>query len=150
MDGMHVGDFNGWNPSATPTAWQPDGQWMVSLELTHGIHEYLFLVAEAIDRSTRFRDSHPELAHRFIDVRYTDLVADPLAAVRQIYDQLELRLSDAAAERMRRLAAHRSRYPKRIGSPTLALLKLDVLAEARRFERYCFRFGLGEGESALA
>ena len=23
---------------------QPDGQWMVSLELTHGFHEYLFLV----------------------------------------------------------------------------------------------------------
>jgi len=39
-----VGDFNGWNPSATPMARQPDGQWMVSLELTHGYHEYLFLV----------------------------------------------------------------------------------------------------------
>ena len=39
-----VGDFNGWNPSATPMARQPDGQWMVSLELTHGFHEYLFLV----------------------------------------------------------------------------------------------------------
>ena len=23
---------------------QPDGQWMVGLELTHGFHEYLFLV----------------------------------------------------------------------------------------------------------
>jgi hypothetical protein len=108
------------------------------------------VLAGAIDQSTRFRDTHPELAHRFIDVRYTELVADPLAIVRQIYDQLQIHLSDRAAERMGRLAASRSRYPKRFGSPTLAQLGLDVLAEARRFERYCFRFGIGEKESALA
>ena len=39
-----AGDFNGWNPCATPMSRQPDGQWMVSLELSHGFHEYLFLV----------------------------------------------------------------------------------------------------------
>jgi len=39
-----VGDFNGWNPSATQMARQPDGKWIVSLEVTHGYHEYLFLV----------------------------------------------------------------------------------------------------------
>jgi LPS sulfotransferase NodH len=107
-------------------------------------------LAQAIDRTTRFRDSHPELAHRFIDVRYTDLVADPLAVIRQIYHQLQIHLTDCAAERMRRLAANRSRYPKRFGSPTLAQLGLDVLAEAPRFERYCSRFGISEKEPALA
>src|SRR5882672_12935463 len=39
-----VGDFNDWNPEATPMARQPDGRWMVSLELTHGYDEYLVLV----------------------------------------------------------------------------------------------------------
>ena len=39
-----VGDFNDWNPRATPMARQPDGRWMASLELTHGYHEYFFLV----------------------------------------------------------------------------------------------------------
>ena len=39
-----VGDFNGWNPRATPMARQPDGRWMVSLELSHGFHEYLLLI----------------------------------------------------------------------------------------------------------
>ena len=39
-----VGDFNSWNSTATPMARQPDGRWTVSLELTHGYHEYLFLV----------------------------------------------------------------------------------------------------------
>ena len=39
-----VGDFNGWDPKATPMTRQADGQWMVSLELRHGYHQYVFLV----------------------------------------------------------------------------------------------------------
>jgi 1,4-alpha-glucan branching enzyme len=39
-----TGDFNEWEPRATPMQRMPDGRWMVSLELHHGHHEYLFLV----------------------------------------------------------------------------------------------------------
>jgi len=39
-----VGDFNDWNPYTTPMVRQADGRWMSSVELTHGYHEYLFLV----------------------------------------------------------------------------------------------------------
>ena len=39
-----VGDFNNWNPNATPMIRKPDGYWMVSLELRHGYHQYVFLV----------------------------------------------------------------------------------------------------------
>jgi len=39
-----VGDFNSWNPNATTMIRQPDGQWMASLELTHGYHQYAFLL----------------------------------------------------------------------------------------------------------
>jgi 1,4-alpha-glucan branching enzyme len=39
-----VGDFNGWDLAATPMQRMPDGRWMASLELTHGYHQYLFLV----------------------------------------------------------------------------------------------------------
>ena len=39
-----VGDFNNWNPNATPMNRQPDGQWTASLELRHGYHQYVFLV----------------------------------------------------------------------------------------------------------
>jgi hypothetical protein len=107
------------------------------------------VLADAIDRLTRFRGKHPELEPRIVDVRYADLVADPLAEVRRIYHQLQIPLPECAADRMRRLAANRSRYPNRFGTPTLAQLGVDVLAEARRFEPYCFRFGI-EQESALA
>jgi len=39
-----IGDFNYWNPAATPMARQPDGRWMATLDLAHGYHEYVFLV----------------------------------------------------------------------------------------------------------
>ena len=45
-------------------------------------------IAERMERFIRFREVHPELAGRFIDVNYSELVADPLAAVRRIYHQL--------------------------------------------------------------
>lgn len=39
-----AGGFNDWNPTATPMNRMPDGRWMASLELSHGHHQYLFLV----------------------------------------------------------------------------------------------------------
>jgi 1,4-alpha-glucan branching enzyme len=41
---MLVGDFNGWDVTATPMHRTPDGRWMASLELPHGHHQYVFLV----------------------------------------------------------------------------------------------------------
>jgi 1,4-alpha-glucan branching enzyme len=39
-----VGDFNDWQPDATPMQKMPDGCWTVRLELRHGSYRYLFLV----------------------------------------------------------------------------------------------------------
>lgn len=39
-----VGDFNNWDPAATPMNRMPDGAWMVGVELGHGYHQYYFLV----------------------------------------------------------------------------------------------------------
>jgi 1,4-alpha-glucan branching enzyme len=39
-----VGDFNGWDPAATPMQRMPDGGWTASLALHHGYHQYLFVV----------------------------------------------------------------------------------------------------------
>jgi len=46
-EAQHVtlaGEFNDWNPTATPMQRMPDSRWMASLELPHGHHQYLFLV----------------------------------------------------------------------------------------------------------
>ena len=39
-----------------------------------------------MDRTMRFRDAHPQLADRFVDVQYADLIRDPLALVEVVYD----------------------------------------------------------------
>jgi Sulfotransferase family len=123
------------------------------LEVMHGLfartggHEQIARreareLAAAMDRSIQFRDRHPELAGRFIDMKYSELASDPLAAVRRIYEQLGLPLTETAAERMRRLASARSRYRGRHATPTLADLGFDPPTEAQRFDHYCVRFGI--------
>jgi len=105
-----------------------------------GVRE-AWMLAEGIQRIMRFREAHPELATRFIDVTYRELVSDPLAIVRQIYQQFDIQLTEAAAERMQRMASNRSRYRAHNGSPTLAEVGLDGPTETLRFQSYCSRFG---------
>jgi len=99
-------------------------------------------IEEIVNRIARFRDARPELAGQFIDVNYRELVSDPLAVVRRIYQKLDMRMTEVATERMQRVALSRSRYRRSKHSPTLADLKLDAPADTRRFESYCSRFGI--------
>lgn len=39
-----IGDFNNWRPNANPMQQQPDGGWLVRVELKHGHHRYAFVV----------------------------------------------------------------------------------------------------------
>lgn len=39
-----IGDFNEWQPAAHPMTRMPDGGWVIRMELSHGHHQYLFLV----------------------------------------------------------------------------------------------------------
>jgi 1,4-alpha-glucan branching enzyme len=39
-----MGDFNGWSPNAHPMERRPDGFWLLQVPLSHGHHQYLFLV----------------------------------------------------------------------------------------------------------
>jgi 1,4-alpha-glucan branching enzyme len=39
-----IGDFNNWSPNANPMKRQPDGGWTIQVPLTHGHHQYVYLV----------------------------------------------------------------------------------------------------------
>jgi len=99
-------------------------------------------LAEHIEGITSFREAHPKLDGRFIDIKYHELVADPLTVVREIYQRLDKRLTKMAAARMQSLASKRSRYKGRYGSRTLENLGMDGPCLTRRFEGYCSRFGI--------
>ncbi len=100
------------------------------------------MLAELVECITRFRDARPELVGRFIDVQYRELVSDPLAVVRRIYQQLDLRLTNATAERMQQLAWSRSRYKRSHVSMTPGDPGIEGSVEDRLFEAYCSRFGI--------
>ena len=58
--------------------------------------EQLTLMSHMLNSAMKFRQSHSMLDHRWVDVRYTDLVDDPIAVVREIYARFDWRLSPEA------------------------------------------------------
>ena len=99
------------------------------------------LLAEKMESSIRFRDFHPELAGRFLDLNYTELISDPMAAVRRIYQHMDRPLTQPAVQRMQQLVAARSRYRWQKNQPRPDR-GLDASEVMRRFENYCLRFGI--------
>ncbi len=79
---------------------------------------------------------------RFLDVRYQDLLRDPMATVRRIYDRFGMAFTVAAEARMQRFLAT---HPKDQHGPhrySLETFGLDARDLAHRFKSYCERFGL--------
>ena len=98
--------------------------------------------ADGLHRALRVRDEGDVPANRFLDVRYTDLVRDPLGTVRLIYHHFDLVLTPAAKERMRRYLAQHPKDKHGRHSYTLAEFGLDPDEESARYRSYCQRFGL--------
>jgi hypothetical protein len=117
----------------------PSREWMAETEAKSLVWR--------MERLIEFRDQHPELANRFVDVNYSDLTADPLAVVRRIYQHFGMPLSSGAIERMSRLAESRSAYKGRRSAPTLSEVGLNSSAQVRMFSEYCRRFGIPSGSA---
>jgi hypothetical protein len=106
-----------------------------------GLHEARML-GDGLDRITRFREGHPELEDRFLDVNYDELVADPAEMIHRLYQKLDMPLTSMAREGVMHLIAKRSRYRPRSGGPTLADLGIDTRMVIPQFAEYCVRFGI--------
>jgi hypothetical protein len=105
------------------------------------------ILAAGTERSMRFRDQHPELAHRFIDVKYSDLTSDALTTVKEVYQRLDCSLSATAENRIRELSAKRSRYAGGRGGFRPAAFARESGVELI-FRQYCSRFDLSWGDSS--
>jgi Sulfotransferase family len=98
--------------------------------------------AEGIRRALAERDSGAVPADRFLDVMYTDLVRDPLAAVRRVYRYYDLPFTDAVEGRMRRFLAENPKDKHGAHRYTLEQFGLDRDVELARYRSYRERFGL--------
>ncbi len=78
--------------------------------------ELLAFMSGMMDRAVRFRETHSELEHRWVDVNYVDLVENPLATIRDIYERFGWPLGQTAIDAMedwRSRQAERRRREKR-------------------------------------
>ena len=62
--------------------------------------EQLDFMSGMLNEAMQFRATHPALEERWVDVRYADLVDDPMAVVNDIYARLGWSLEPAAAHAM--------------------------------------------------
>jgi hypothetical protein len=98
--------------------------------------------ADAMDRALRARDGGAVPAERFFDVRYVDLLRDPIATVRAIYAHFDQPFRPVAEDAMRRyLVEHRKDKHGR-HEYTLAEFGLDPDRERERYRAYRERFQL--------
>jgi hypothetical protein len=91
----------------------------------------------AIERCMDVRERHPE---RFLDLRYQDLVADPLAQAARIYAFAGLSFDDQVAAGMRRWAVENARDKRPVHRYTQERFGLDEAGLRRDFARYRERF----------
>ena len=62
--------------------------------------EQLAFMSGMLNEATQFRLTHPELENRWVDVTYTELTRDPMAAIRYIYRRFAWPLERAALNDM--------------------------------------------------
>ena len=89
-----------------------------------------------------FREDNADLKGRFFDVRYKDLVRDPMFVVRRIYDHFELVLTPEAERAMLRFLTDNPQNKNGVHSYSLETYGLQRDAERCRFEFYTDYFGI--------
>src|SRR5262249_31358445 len=88
------------------------------------------LTADELGVGLQARDGGCAPPERFVDVRYRELVADPIQTVRSVYAHLDLPFTAIAEERMRRYVAER---PKdRHGAHVYSLAQFGLNADEER------------------
>ena len=89
-----------------------------------------------------YRQVTGEEPGRSMDVRYRELVRDPMAAVRRIYEHFELKLTPAAETAMQRFLAENPQGKGGVHRYSLEEFGLDPAEERRRFQSYLDYFGI--------
>jgi len=92
----------------------------------------------SIQRVEAFRSAHPE--HTVVDVRYDDLVAEPVQTVAAVYEQLGGQLAPAARAAMADFVSARDTHRAGAHRYDPAEFGLDAGELARRFAGYAERY----------
>ncbi|MGA7801209.1 MAG: sulfotransferase [Gammaproteobacteria bacterium] len=91
--------------------------------------------AEGARRMVRHR-RQDQTPGRYLDIHYLDLMRDPIATVRRIYDRFEMPLSGDARERMEAFLGHNPKGMHGRHRYSLRQFDLDPEAQRRQFREY--------------
>ncbi len=100
--------------------------------------EQLTFMSAMMDKAVHFRESHPELEHRWMDVNYIDLVENPLAVVRGIYKHFNWSFEQEAIDAMDNWLNRQAEQRRREKRHTYSLKDYGLTTEAvnAAFARY--------------
>lgn len=98
--------------------------------------------AEAIGRALHSRDRGCAPAERFLDLYYTDLLADPVAAVRMVYTRFDLPFPEGLKERIHEFLHQNPKDQFGKHHYSLEEFGLNLEEETRRYAIYRERFRL--------
>jgi Sulfotransferase family len=115
----------------TPEARRAQGRKAIDLQLA------------AVEKAMRSRDAVGE--DLFIDVSYHDVMADPVATVRRVYEASGLAMSNEHAARIRDWLAHHSQTKHGVHKHSPEEFGMDADEINERFAAYRERFGFGFG-----
>ena len=101
-----------------------------------------FVQQMMLEHYMRLCDQLPERSKQILDVRYQDLVADPMATVADLYAQWGLPLSDEAEARMRAHIAAQPQGKRDTHEYSFADTGLDQEQERAKFAAYQKRFNV--------
>jgi len=98
------------------------------------------LTADEIRRATRARDEGCAPVAQFLDIRYRDLVADPIGTVQRAYAHFDMPFTAAAEAGMRGYLAEAPKDKYGVHRYSLAEFGLDADEERERYRAYCERY----------
>ncbi len=104
--------------------------------------EQVELWSRVLRRGLEQRERVPDRAARFFDVRFPELLADPLDCVRRIYTHFDLELTTEAQQRMARFLGANTRDKHGTHRYAPETFGIDPVRDAQHFEEYDCRFGL--------
>ncbi len=75
--------------------------WMFEPDLRYGLGiEQLNLMSDMMNRAVDFRNRHPELEDRWVDINYSEFVQNPMKIISDIYKQFDWPLEPCALDKM--------------------------------------------------
>ncbi len=90
------------------------------------------------------RESGTLPGDRFIDVRFEDLVRDPVTTLERVYEELGWTFGDETRTRVTDYAAKKPKDARGVHRYSLGEVGLDADEERKRFRFYCDRYGVGD------